>query len=71
MTLSKYLYDAGKVKSFVIRHVTNANPNQHKTLQGNDYRHGGRRIYHNGLEFLFTREEGRITSKKLNDMLNK
>lgn len=40
MTLSKYLYDADKVKSFVIGHVTNANPNQYKILQGNDYRHG-------------------------------
>ncbi len=66
MIFSKHLYDAGKTKSVVIGHVTKANPNQHKTLKGSDYRHGGRRVYHNGKELFFTRIEGRITSVMIN-----
>jgi hypothetical protein len=69
MIFSKHLHDAGKTKSVVIGHVTKANPNQHKTLTGSDYRHGGRRVYHNGKELFFTRIEGRITSAMINQKL--
>ncbi len=47
-------------------HVDYANPNNHKTLKGSDYRHGGRRVFHNGKELFFTRKEGRITASEIN-----
>jgi len=68
-TFSKNLYNAGKTKSVVVGHVTYANPNAHTTLSGSDYRHGGRRIYHNGKELFFTRKEGRITGADINKYL--
>lgn len=69
MIFSKHLYNAGKTRAVVIGHVTQANPNQHNTLKGSDYRHGGRRVYHNGKELFFTRTEGRITSTMINKNL--
>ncbi|ECI6680386.1 hypothetical protein EHE65_03955 [Salmonella enterica subsp. enterica] len=70
MIFSKYLYDAGKKKSVVIGHITKANPDQHKTLTGSDYRHGNRRIYHNGEELDVYRKEGRISSEYINKKLS-
>lgn len=68
--LSKKLKDAGKTKVVVVAHVDSANPNMHKSLKGDDYRHGGRRIFHNGKELFFTRKEGRITGAEINKHLN-
>lgn len=69
MIFLKYLYDAGKTQSVVIGHITKANPDQHKTLKGSDYRHGNRRIYHNGKELDIYRNEGRIPSEYINKKL--
>lgn len=71
MIFSKHLYDAGKTKSVVIGHIQKANPDEHKTLKGSDYRHGKRRIYHNGNELVVYRYEGRIPSKFINKLLGK
>jgi RHS repeat-associated protein len=64
---SKSMYGAGKTKSVAIGHGTKANPNS-ETL-GNDYRHGLRRVYHNGTELFTTKREGRIPSRIINRFL--
>jgi RHS repeat-associated protein len=64
---SKNMYGAGKTKSVAIGHGTKANPNS-ETL-GNDYRHGLRRVYHNGTELFTTKREGRIPSRIINRFL--
>lgn len=66
---SKHIYNAGKTKSIVIAHGTKSNPNMHKTLKGDDYRHGFRRIFHNGKQLFTTRKEGRITASEINKHL--
>lgn len=67
--LSRNLYEAGKTNAVVIGHVDSANPNGHRSLSGSDYRHGGRRVYHNGQPLFFTRREGRITAADINRFL--
>lgn len=64
--MSKKLEEAGKTKAVVIGHGTKANPNQHTTLTGDDYRHGLRRVFHNGGELFTTRQEGRISVEEIN-----
>jgi len=59
--MSKRLYEAGKTDAVVIGHATKSNPNHHKTLQGSDYRHGLRRVYHNGKLLFYTKKEGKIS----------
>ncbi|MFK7750388.1 MAG: hypothetical protein AB8B65_18495, partial [Kordia sp.] len=68
--LSKKLGDAGKSNAVVIGHATYANPNAHKKLKGDDYRHGLRRVFHNGTVLFTTRKEGRITGSEINKYLN-
>lgn len=60
--LSKYLYDAGKLRSVVIGHTDYANPNRGgtKEISKQDYRHEERAIYNNGRLIAKTRLEGRI-----------
>lgn len=72
-TFSILLYQAGKKRSVAIGRVTGADPNRYgKNSKICDYRHGRRRVYHNGKALLFpsaegnqrtiTQEEGRLTS---------
>lgn len=68
---SKKLGDAGKKNAVVISHVDYANPNKHETLTGDDYRHGVRRVYHNGEVLFRTKQEGRITASTINSYLSK
>jgi hypothetical protein len=70
-TMSKHLFDAGKNNGVVIGHGTSANPDAHKTLKGSDYRHGLRRVYHNGKPLFTTKREGRITAEVINSYLTK
>ncbi|QAR30259.1 hypothetical protein EQP59_02235 [Ornithobacterium rhinotracheale] len=82
--LSQYLHDAGKNKAVVIGHSQKANPNLPTTKrkqgetdkewnkrknQEQDYRHGERKVYHNGKVILVTKKQGRITAKEINDVL--
>jgi len=62
---SKRLYNAGKERAVVIGHITKANPNGIK----NDYRHGTRRVYHNGKELFLYRKEGRILGSEIKEHL--
>ena len=61
----------GKKNTVVISHGDYANPDQHKTLKGDDYRHGLRRIYNGGETLFLTREEGRISADTINYYLRK
>lgn len=61
----------GKKNAVVISHGDYANPDQHKTLKGDDYRHGLRRIYNGGETLFLTREEGRISADTINYYLRK
>jgi hypothetical protein len=69
--LSRLLHSAGKNRAVVIGHVTYANPNNHSTLSGDDYRHGVRRIYHGGSVLFLTKDEGRIGAALINKYLSK
>jgi hypothetical protein len=60
-------YDHAKGFARERGHGTKANPNS-ETL-GNDYRHGLRRVYHNGTELFTTKREGRIPSRIINRFL--
>ena len=63
--MSTHLTKAGKSKAVTIGHGTKANPDQHKTLKGDDYRHGLRRVFYKGSELFTTKLEGRIAAKKI------
>ncbi|MDR0207327.1 MAG: RHS repeat-associated core domain-containing protein [Bacteroidales bacterium] len=67
---SKKLYEAGKTDAVTIGHVTAGNPDNHTELGGDDYRHGGRRVYHNGEVLFFTRKEGHISNKTIQKYLD-
>lgn len=70
--LSEALYDNGKKRAVVIGHVTPANPliyGNNTTLQQQDYRHGTRRIYHNGKILQTTTTQGRISATTINALL--
>jgi RHS repeat-associated protein len=67
---SKELTKAGKTDAVVIAHTTEANPDAHETLDGDDYRHGHRRIYHDGEILFTTRAEGRIPASAINKYLS-
>ena len=73
INLSENLYDADKLKSVVIAHLTKANPNingEGKTkISEQDYRHGNRIIYNNGKKLFTTTSQGRITASDINDFL--
>ena len=84
INLSQYLYEAGKTESVVIGHSTKANPNLPSTKRkkgetdkewnrraniSQDYRHGERKVYHNGKVILTTTNEGRITGKEIREAL--
>jgi len=67
--LSRLLYASGKQRAVVLGHVTYANPNNHTTLVGDDYRHGVRRFYHGGSTLFLTKNEGRIEVTLINKYL--
>ena len=70
---SKQLFDAGKTRSVVIGHASKANPNIGGTTSviKQDYRHGTRIIYHNGLAVKTVTSSGRIASGVINTALGK
>ncbi len=68
---SRLLHAAGKTRAVVVGHVDFANPNNHRTLRGDDYRHGVRRIFHGGDILFRTKHEGRITATMINKYLDK
>lgn len=73
--LSEHLFSGGKKRAVVIGHFTKANPNingEGKTkIAEQDYRHGTRRIYHNGKLIGTYTQKGRISAKAINEMLAK
>lgn len=61
-------------KAVVIGHFTKANPKingEKTTIAEQDYRHGTRRIYHNGKLIGTYIQKGRISAKTINEMLAK
>lgn len=73
--LSEHLFAGGKKRVVVIGHSTKANPSingEGKTkITEQDYRHGTRRIYHNGKLIGTYTQKGRISAKVINEMLAK
>lgn len=69
--MSEKLSGAGKGNAVVIAHGTKANPNAHKTLDGDDYRHSLRRVFNGGENLFRTKKEGRLTATDINKFLRK
>lgn len=73
--LSEALYRAGKLRSVVIGHPDEANPNITGKVpyknEEQDYRHGIREIHHNGKMILEVTSKGRITATTINTALDK
>lgn len=75
MALSLHFFQQGNKRAVVIGHSNFSNPNING--EGNtkpteqDYRHGTRRIYHNGKILATHKEKGRITASTINALLKK
>lgn len=70
--LSQALFDAGKHRAIVIGHVTKATPSIKGTetkIRDQDYRHGKRAIYHRGKILFFTKKDGAVLQKDLDQYL--
>lgn len=69
---SKELFNAGKVKSYVIGHTDKSNPNikgDQTTIAQQDYRHGGRAIIHNGKTIKTTAKKGYLAHEEILNIL--
>lgn len=69
---SSALYKAGKKRSVVIGHQSKANPNINGKNTANaqqDYRHGTRAIFHNGVLKKIVTQSGRISSSVINQAI--
>ena len=51
--------------------MTDANPDDHSMGKVDDYRHGRRRVFHNGEVLFFTGVEGRILGSEIKKFLDK
>ena len=70
--LSRALYKSGKKRSVVIGHQSKANPNingNNTTNSQQDYRHGTRAIFHNGVLKKTVTQSGRISSNVINQAM--
>tara|TARA_B100000446_G_scaffold39408_1_gene34766 strand:+ start:288 stop:1031 length:744 start_codon:yes stop_codon:yes gene_type:complete len=66
--ISDELESAGKTQALAIGHTTRGNPlinGKETTLSQQDYRHGERRLYHNGKPILTTKHKGYLTDSVL------
>lgn len=67
--MSKLLYDNGASRGVVIGHTTKASPAIHgektTTVAQQDYRHGERAIYHNGVQKTTTKASGHLSDATL------
>lgn len=65
---SKELFNAGKVKSYVIGHANKSNPNisgNQTSIAQQDYRHGKRAIIHNGKVLMTTGKKGYLAHEEI------
>jgi hypothetical protein len=72
--ISKYLYKTGKKSAYAIGHAVKANPNIKGGGEKNeeqDYRHGTRIIFHNGIIIETTRKKGHLDEKYLEQLVDR
>lgn len=69
---SEQIYNAGIKKAYVIGHTDKSNPNINgakTTIKQQDYRHGERSIYHNGILLKTTKQKGTIAHDEIQGLI--
>ena len=69
---SEQIYNAGRKKAYVIGHTDKSNPNINgakTTIKQQDYRHGERSIYHNGILLKTTKQKGIIAHDEIQGLI--
>lgn len=69
---SEQIYNAGRKKAYVIGHTDKSNPNINgakTTIKQQDYRHGERSIYHNGILLKTTKQKGIIAHDEIHGLI--